>query len=382
LTGTALRRIERQLLQTLSGGLARGLPALSLAVATRRGVWTRALGYADLVRRLPASEDQLFGIGSITKTFVAVVVHQLVDEGRLALDASPFDVLGSAVAGIANADRATLAQLLDHSSGIPNWEFVPAWIRRGRGADMDPARIWGKRDVLDYVHDLPPTGEPGAAFHYSNTNHTLLGLVIEEATGQDAAEAIRARVLRPLGLTGMVMEGFEPLDAGRLPARYHFATAAFCRDAGLHPDFRPVSDRLVDVSTSNLSVEWTAGGMLATARDLAMYGLALRDGRLSSTAGQARLCGFRRLAGTDREIGQGLFREPVGATRVVNHAGNTLGFGAGLAWPDGADPVIALLSNAGAMHAGNEACSPGELLRETDLIEQCRELAELLAPGR
>ncbi|MCG8399952.1 beta-lactamase family protein, partial [Bacillus atrophaeus] len=73
----------------------------------------------------------------------------------------------------------------------------------------------------------PATHAPGAAYAYSNSNYTLLGLVIEKVTGHDAVHELRARVLDPLGLADIRMEGFEPVDAGRLPARYHFDTPEF-----------------------------------------------------------------------------------------------------------------------------------------------------------
>ncbi len=83
----------------------------------------------------------LFGVGSITKTFAAVVILQLVEEGRLDLHATAASLLGVAVAGIPNADQATIAQLLNHTGGVPSWEDDPAWIHEGRGDRLDPGRI-------------------------------------------------------------------------------------------------------------------------------------------------------------------------------------------------------------------------------------------------
>lgn len=146
--------LKQALLDALAQGLKQGLSGISAAVATRQGViWTDAVGYANLNTRDPANEAYLYGIGSVTKTFVATVIHQLVDEGRLSLEATAVDILGTeAVRGIPNADSALIRHLLNHTSGIPTWEFAPEWIRRGRGAEMNPARIWGKTETLAYIN--------------------------------------------------------------------------------------------------------------------------------------------------------------------------------------------------------------------------------------
>jgi len=380
----AVESIEQALFESLAYGLEQGLPGISAAIATRQGViWTDAVGYANLETKDPANEAYLYGIGSVTKTFVAVVIHQLVDEGKLNLDATAVDILGGeAVGGIPNADSASIGHLLDHTSGIPTWEFAPEWIRRGRGADMDPTYTWGKTETLDYIDEAqhPATNAPGAAYSYSNSNHTILGLVIEKVTGKDAVEVLHDRILDPLGLTEIYLEGFEPVDGVKLPARYHFATPAFRRDAGLHDSFKPVTDRLIDVSATNLSVEWTAGGMVATARDLAEYGLALRDGRLLSAPAMLRVFTFSRPGDGDTEVSQGLFRSVVRQKVVVSHGGNVLGFGAEFAWLEDEDLVIVLLSNAGAMHSGEGSYSPGRLLEDTDFINTALALADALTP--
>jgi D-alanyl-D-alanine carboxypeptidase len=130
-------------------------------------------------------------------------------------------------------------QLLDHTSGIPSWEFDPEWIRHGRGAEMDVSHTWGKTEALDYLKSGrdKSTHEPGLGYGYSNTNYTLLGLIIEKVTGRQAVTEVHERILAPLGLMDVRFEGFEPVDESRLPSRYHFGTADFLRDAGMHSTF-------------------------------------------------------------------------------------------------------------------------------------------------
>jgi D-alanyl-D-alanine carboxypeptidase len=375
---------EDALRAELATGLARGMPSISMAIVTRQGViWSDALGYADLPSRSLAHPGYLYGVGSITKMFVACVVEQLVDEGRLSLDATGAELLGNDVVdGIPNADRATVRQLLDHTSGVPSWELDPEWIRHGRGSAMDVTHLWSKTEALDYLKSGrdKPTNEPGQGYGYSNSNYTLLGLIIEKVTGRDAVLEIRERLLTPRGLTDIRFEGFEPVDAARVPSRYHFATADFVRDAGMHPTFRHVGGPLIDVSRSNLSTEWTAGAILATARDLALFARDLRDGRVVSAPALRRMTAFKPTDDRDEDMGQGLALDRYGRERLIGYTGNVLGFGAAVGWIPGEDVVIALLTNVGAMHAGETAYYPEKLLKSSRVIAAARAVAGERAP--
>jgi D-alanyl-D-alanine carboxypeptidase len=375
---------EHSLLRELDVGLRSGLPSISMAIATRQGVvWEHAVGYADLRARSRAHPGYLYGMGSITKMFVACVIEQLIDEGRLRLDAPISGLLEPAViAGIPNADGATIAQLLDHTSGIPSWEFDPRWIRAGRGAEMDLGHQWAKAETLDYLRQGrdPAAHPPGEGYAYSNTNYTLLGLVIERVTGADAVSEIHRRLLLPHGLTDISFEGYEPIDAARLPARYHFGTEEFLQSAGMHVSFRRIDRQRIDVSQSRLGTEWTAGAALATARDLALFARDLRDGRVVSPQALQRMETFKATDDPSEDMGQGLALDRYGHETLIGYTGNVLGFGAAVGWLQDEDVVIAVMTNIGAMHAGDSAYFPEKLLKETKLIAAARRLAAELAP--
>jgi D-alanyl-D-alanine carboxypeptidase len=360
------------------------LPSISAAIATRQGViWSGAVGYANLETHSRANPADLYGIGSITKTFVACLVERLVDEGRLSLDATASDILGpDIVAGIPNADRATIRQLLNHTSGIPTWEFDAEWIRKGRGAESAPDRLWGKAETLDYVRGArhPATNEPGKSFAYANTNYTLLGLVVEKITRRDIVDLLHNDLLGPLGLVDIRLEGFEPIDPSRIPARYHYDTPEFRRTAGLSAAFRLAAPGLIDVSRSNLSTEWTAGGLLATAHDLAAFTLALRDGRVVAPATLARMVSFAPTDDAAEEVGQGLFHERLADDWLIGYDGGVLGFGAVMGWLEHGDLVVVILTNVGMMHAGDDAWYPLQLVRSKEFLRAARRLALELSP--
>jgi D-alanyl-D-alanine carboxypeptidase len=190
---------------------------------------------------------------------------------------------------------------MNHTSGIPSWEDDPRWLREARGADVDPGRRWQAADSLAYIDGKPALSPPGAEYHYSNTNYTLLGLVIEAVTGQS------------------------------------FTTA------------RP---GLLDVSDASLAPEWAAGGLVTTAHDLASFALALRDGRLL-TRKQLAFMQTWRPAEDGLQVGHGLFRSDRGNGRyTLGHQGSVLGFAAQMEWLEKGDAVFVSLSNVGSIDAG------------------------------
>lgn len=343
----------QQLDAALQKAIEDGAPGMSAAIADRRGViWTGVAGWADVTAQHPIDEANLFGIGSITKMFVAVTILQLVEEGRLKLSDTSAEILGrSTVRGIANADSATVGDLLNHKSGIPSWEDDPLWIREGRGDAIDPQHLWRKTEALDYIQGIPAVAPPGQRFAYSNSGYTLLGMMIEKVTGREAEAEIRRRVITPLGLSDTYLEGFEPGQAARVPRRYQFATPQYRAAAGMAPSFTEVQPGLLDTGATNLSVEWVAGGMISSPRDLVLFARALRGGRLLKPESLAFMQqwgpGF---AGMD--AGHGLFRIHSGEAAVIGHTGGVLGFTAVLWWSESSDAIVAIVSNGSGMHAG------------------------------
>jgi len=194
-------------------------------------------------------------------------------------------------------------------------------------------------------------------------------------TGQDAVSEIHRRILDPLGLTDIHLEGFEPVPAAQLPHRYHWATADFRRDAGVNAAFDEIRPDLIDASASNLSVEWTAGGMVATARDLALYGSALRAGRLLDSTSMRFLTDWFP-AGEHVQVGHNVFRtEYDDGLAIIGHSGSVLGFTGGLYWVEGTDVVVAVVSNVGTMHSGKVPGSASTVARSREFIDAALRLA-------
>lgn len=374
---------ERILENALVVGIAMGIPGISAAIGVGDTlIWAGTAGHDDLSRRTPLDIGSRFGIGSITKTFVARVILQLAEEGKVSLDRPATAYVDLPILRrIPNAATATLRQLLSHQSGVPTWEFQRDWIRRGRGRQMELGRIWGKAETLEYCTEdlLPATGAPGGHYSYSNTNYTLLGLVIEAVTGNDAAGEIRRRILEPLGLKDTFLESFEPVPGGYVH-HYHYATPAFEAGAGVHRGFPELRPYLVESTAANLSPEWTAGGMVSSARDLVRWARALRDGELVGDAMHRET--FRYYPPSSGPNPRSQYLQGIARTvdfhdgrTVYGHSGGTLGFTAYMYWFEDDGTIVTFLANVGGMHSGLSPSPVSLFFREVWLGAVMRYLA-------
>ncbi|MBN2416182.1 beta-lactamase family protein [bacterium] len=351
---------DRMLRGALIQGVTMGIPGMSVAIGLGDSIaWTGTAGYSDLAKRIPVTREDRFGIGSITKTFVARVILQLAEEGRIDLDRTPAAYLDSdIVASLANSHKATLRQCINHQSGIPTWEFQPAWIRDGRGASMDTGHIWGKTETLAYIprDRVPAEFGPGTRYSYSNTNYTLLGLVIEAVTGHDVMTEIRSRIFDPLGIDNIFLESFENIPGGYVH-HYHYATPEFVRIAGVNPAFPEIRPMLVESTAGNLSPEWAAGGMVASADELVRWARAIRDGELLGEEMRKEVFTWY----PPEENGNRAYHYLQGISwsadhyrgcAAYGHSGGTLGFTALMFWFADSDLIVVLLTNVGGMHSG------------------------------
>lgn len=152
-------------------------------------VYNRSFGYSQVngTETKPLTSTTKYKISSITKTFTAVMILQLVEERKIRLK----DTLQKWFPQIPNADRITIEQMLSHRSGIHNTEPDRSWGMQPRTKDEVVARIAQGR----------PDFEPGAKFHYSNAGYVLLGYIVEMAGGQAYAQALMERITARIGLT-------------------------------------------------------------------------------------------------------------------------------------------------------------------------------------
>jgi D-alanyl-D-alanine carboxypeptidase len=265
--------VDPVILQPLLDGVVRaGAPGAVAVMGSEQGTWQGASGLGDLGARRPARPGDRFRIASVTKSFVATVVLQLVGEGKLQLD----DTVGRWLPGLVpNGQAITVRQLLNHTSGLYNW--TDEWVKRfgghpGRRAyqQIGACRLSDRALVARAVRH-PPVFAPGTRFSYSNTNYLLAGLVIERVSGARLTDQLQQRIFGPLGLRDSELPA-SPRIAGPHLHGYGPPDQAWVASDG------PAG--LVDVTEASMSCGRADGAMVSTAADVASFYRALLGGRL------------------------------------------------------------------------------------------------------
>ncbi len=313
-----------------------------------REVFLRAFGKADAETGLDMDREQLWKVASITKTFTAVVVLQLVEEGLVHLD----DRLDSFAfsEGLANADQITVRNLLNHTSGYSDLENDnPAFqeIRFG-----NPTRVWTHEEILEWGRAIEPLFSPGDYYYYTNFAYYLLGMIIEEVTGRSAAEEIQTRCADELGLTETALDDM----ADFLLSRPH--ASGYVSRNDLPPGITvPGDDDPVDATTWNTTAGWTSAGVVSSVRELKTWISAIADGRLLSPAMCAEQ--WTTVPMTDQEggprYGLGIAILETEQGPFFWHNGATLGYSAFAGSLENEGLSIVVLMNM--MPAGQQNCT-------------------------
>lgn len=189
-----------KLQRALDQVVAAGAPGAVLLVGERRRTIRLTSGDGNLRPRTPIRPGDRFRVGSITKTFVATVVLQLVGERKLALE----DTVERWLPGLVpNGKRITLRQLLNHTSGLFDYGGDRRFVA---DAYRHPLKDWTPRQIVAIATAHKPRFAPGAGWSYSDTNYYVLGLIVEAATQHSLASELRRRIFVPLRLraTGWV----------------------------------------------------------------------------------------------------------------------------------------------------------------------------------
>jgi CubicO group peptidase (beta-lactamase class C family) len=321
------------------GGILNRRPAVGFAVGVIRDgrlEFFHGHGVANIASNTPVTEDTVFRIGSITKTFTAIAIMQLCEQGLIDLDTTANDYLRTFQLISAKTDwrPASVRHLLTHTAGIPEVLHPLDVIRPLFGEIVKPGRP--VPSLADYYQgSLPIRTEPGTRFTYTDHGFATLGQIIEDVSGQPFDGYLREHIFQPLGMADTDLVRSEPLRS-RLATGYNLGSGGA----------RAVTDYEV--------VTVGGGGAYSTTRDMARYIAALLGGGanehgsvlMPTTLGRM----FEPHYQTDPRvpgIGLAFDRGNTGGHRVIEHGGILPGFDSQLfIAPDDGVGVLAFTNGA------------------------------------
>ncbi|MPR37236.1 serine hydrolase domain-containing protein [Salmonirosea aquatica] len=255
--------------------LAEGVVGASLTVITPEGTWSSGIGMADLKNKVKLTPCHTLRVGSVSKIFAATAILKLQEAGKLNLDDQAGRYLPAEFArNIANADQATIRQLLNHSSGIAEYSSLSNILQIlnlsvvKHSAEENLRSIFGKKANF----------KVGERDEYSNSNFLLLALIIKKVTGLSAYGYITEHLLKPNGFENLYASASVPSSLSR--AYYD------SNDNGFMLDLTEIENNAVG------GADMLDGGMIANSYDLARFHEKLMTGQLLSAASTQALHAF------------------------------------------------------------------------------------------
>lgn len=277
------RRVAQAMIEDLQA--VSGVPGLSAAVWQDGAIaWTGAAGLRDVAADLPVTAETRFRLASVSKLFAVTAAAKLAEQGKLDLDAPVTFALPWLANGWA---PITARQLAAHSSGLPHYQHVDV----ARGAKRYPTG----RDAVGIFADRPLLSPPGERYSYSSWGYTLLGAMVEAASGHHFGDYVQREIAPGLDV-GLDATGSDP----RASVAYEFANKV-----------------ATPAAPHDFSYTWGGGGMMASARELARFGGAMLADRVVSRASFDRM----------------LVPMPLNSGKLAGEDGFSVGFG----WRIGAD---------------------------------------------
>ena len=308
---------------TAQGLVDAGFPAALAAVTKADGSTVGvAVGKGNLETGEAPPLDGEVRIGSISKTFTAVVTMQLVQEGKITFDEPIETYLPGLIRGEGiDGSKITVRQLLQHTSGLP--EYSDQIGLDDPFANRD--KYYSARDTLDLALSKPAAFEPGSQFKYTNTNYIVLSLLAEKVTHRPLAEQITKRIIEPLGLTHTYLPG---------PGEENIR--------GTHPHAytRNNQGQLEDITRQDPSAAGGAGAMISTPSELTKFLQAAFNGTLlnqDSITEMKKTVEAGDLIGVPGSgYGLGIFSLPLSCGTAWGHSGGIPGYGSyNMVGPDG-----------------------------------------------
>ena len=321
-THQASSALDSLLIDAVENGLVGGTLLVSSAI---EGDFVRAFGFSDLQAEELTRVCHKYRVASLTKVFTATLTLMLVEEGRIGLDTRVGEFLDQEqVSGIQDIDEITVAELLNHTSGIPNYDddvrFAPMILN-------EPGRPISLEQKLNLVRSkggrVPKWVIKKFGQIYSNTNYLLLQLILEKAAGKAYADLLKEKILVPLELEKTTTSSEDPYPSGL---------------ARGYVDFYG-NDQMRDVH------EWDAhrfdaeGNVISTVGDLHIFFKALLSEQLIS-AELLEQMKHQRL---------GLLQETFELENAIGHDGIAIGYSAEMWYLPRSELMVILLSNQGRL---------------------------------
>ncbi len=322
-------------------------------------IYKKGFGLADMEWNIPNQPDTKHRLGSITKQFTAMLIMQLVEQGKLKLDVPITTWLPDYPKK--NGDIITIHHLLTHTSGIPNMTSFPGFLKNVSRNAYTPAQL------VSMSADSTLEFKPGERFAYSNSGYLVLGYIIEKVTGKSYEQVLQENILTPLGMKNTGYDHHETLLKNRARA------------------YEKNGRHYVNAHFIDMSVPHAAGAMYSTVEDLFRWDQALYANQLLRKENMEQLFGKHIPAWGNSHYGYGWSIDEIrlgnAEERIatIGHGGGINGFNTQITRIPSDKSLIVLLNNTGGAPLGEMASAIAAILYDKSYDLPKRSVAYSLA---
>lgn len=293
-----------------------GIPGIAGAVKTPEEYWSGSAGFSSLENKSPMTACNLQYLQSISKTYLAVSILQLRDQGKIDLDKPVSEYLPVDLdSWISRSGEMTVRMLLNHTSGIPEYNYLPEYITV---LLQDPDHPFEPRDYMELIRGKELNFEPGSKYSYRNSGYVLLALMMDHQTGDHAA-FIRKNIFEKLGLDNTYYrESPDYLDKAAL----------------VHGYWDRYSNGILENSSylqkQNVKKMIGDDGIITTPNDAIRFLEGLNTGKIISPESLAEMKTWVNDSKGIPQYGLGLDITSLGGQEAIGHSGGGLGAGSQL----------------------------------------------------
>lgn len=312
------------------------LPGVSIAIYSEtEGWWANAQGYAKMENKTPMDLCHLQYLQSVSKMYMAVEILQLKEHGRIELDAPMTKYLPAKYSRyIKDADKITIRMLLNHTSGVPEYNSNPSFVT---DVVMHPSRFFTQDDCLKSISGEDLQYTPGSLYRYTNTNYLLLSLVGDAITG-DHAVYIQKHIFKPLGLNNSYYAlSHDYLKGLYLPESYWDAL-------GVSRPANFTTFQQVTVTSSKGD-----DGIVCTPVDAVQFLKGVMEGKLLKPESMKEMFDFVKDQKGHNRYGMGVIYFDLGGIPAYGHGGGGIGAGCGLLYIPSRKVYVFIATNLGVV---------------------------------
>jgi CubicO group peptidase (beta-lactamase class C family) len=313
------KNIEKGIDSIMNQNFKVDAPGAALLVAKDGEIiYKKAFGKASLELNVPMKTDMVFQIGSITKQFTAIAILKLLELGKLSLED---DIKKYIPDYPTNGNKLTLHHLLNQSSGVKELLSIES-------KDNVPYKAYKPLELIEIFKNQPLQFKTGEKWSYSNSNYSILGYVIEKASGLTYNEFIREFIFKPAGMNSSTDGNNDTIIKNRVPGYTQGKSGRFYNSRFLH-----------------LSYPYASGSILSTVEDMFKWQQALNQNILIKEVTKSKAFTNHSIKGKETNYGYGWFFNEISSSPTYEHSGGTRGFSSNGIYLPNEKVYVIILSN-------------------------------------